>query len=241
MLDQSRVPLTWAGLGFSDAVAADIRKILAAPNGIFLAAGPTGSGKTTTLYTALSEMNSISRKIVSVEDPVEYSLPGIAQVQVDPEIDMTFARALRAILRQDPDVILIGEIRDQETAEIAVRAALVGRLVLSTVHTNDSVSAITRLSDLGIPRYLLGATLRGVLSQRLVKQRGGAGRTVIAELLKVSGPISDLISKGSEAPEILEEARRQGFKTLAETAEPAILAGLIDPLDIERAVGTADG
>ncbi|WP_457645943.1 GspE/PulE family protein, partial [Profundibacter sp.] len=171
LLDRDRLKLDWGALGFPADRAGGIEEIVGAPNGIFLVAGPTGSGKTTTLYTALSQINSVDRKIVSVEDPIEFSLEGVNQVQVEPQIDMTFARALRSILRQDPDVIMVGEIRDQETAEIAVRAALVGRMVLSTIHTNDSISAITRLLDLGTPAYLLAATLRGVLSQRLVRRR----------------------------------------------------------------------
>jgi MSHA biogenesis protein MshE len=144
-------------------------KLIHRPHGLILVTGPTGSGKTTTLYAALADLNTPERKILTVEDPVEYRLPGINQIQVNDKIDLTFARALRAFLRQDPDIILLGEMRDAETAQIALRAALTGHLVLSTLHTNDAPSAITRLIDLGVPPYLLSATIIGVMAQRLVR------------------------------------------------------------------------
>jgi general secretion pathway protein E len=140
------------------------------PNGIVLVTGPTGSGKTTTLYTGLLQLNSIERKIVTVEDPIEYQLAGINQIQVKPQIGLSFANLLRSILRQDPDVIMVGEIRDIETAQIAVQAALTGHLVLSTVHTNSAAATITRLRDMGLEDYLITAVLRGVLAQRLVRR-----------------------------------------------------------------------
>jgi general secretion pathway protein E len=140
------------------------------PNGIVLVTGPTGSGKTTTLYAALDRANDGKRKIVTVEDPVEFRMPGITQIQVQPEIGYSFAQALRAVLRHDPDVILIGEIRDRETAAIATQAALTGHLVLATLHTNDALGAIPRLVDMGVEPFLLGATLRGVMAQRLVRR-----------------------------------------------------------------------
>ncbi len=140
------------------------------PNGIVLVTGPTGSGKTTTLYTGLLALNSVARKIVTVEDPIEYQLRGINQIQVKPQIGLTFAALLRSILRQDPDVIMVGEIRDLETAQIAVQAALTGHLVLSTLHTNSAAATITRLRDMGLEDYLLTAVLRGVLAQRLVRR-----------------------------------------------------------------------
>ena len=139
------------------------------PHGIILVTGPTGSGKTTTLYCALEKINSPEKKIITVEDPVEYQLKGINQIQVKPAIGLTFANALRSIVRQDPDVILIGEIRDAETAEIAIQSALTGHLVLSTLHTNDAPSAITRLIDMGMEDYLLSSTIIGILAQRLVR------------------------------------------------------------------------
>ena len=139
------------------------------PHGIVLVTGPTGSGKTTTLYAALSRIDSTVTNVMTVEDPVEYDLDGIGQTQVNPRIDMSFARALRAILRQDPDVIMIGEIRDLETAQIAVQASLTGHLVLATLHTNDTVSSVTRLTDMGVEPFLLSSSLIGVLAQRLVR------------------------------------------------------------------------
>src|SRR5262249_18262430 len=140
------------------------------PHGILLVTGPTGSGKTTTLYSALTRLDRKTRNILTVEDPVEYELDGIGQTQVNPRIEMTFARALRAILRQDPDVVMIREIRDLETAQIAVQASLTGHLVLATLHTNDAPGAVTRLIDMGIEPYLLASTLNGVLAQRLVRK-----------------------------------------------------------------------
>ena len=139
------------------------------PHGIFLVTGPTGSGKTTTLYGSLAELKSDVINILTVEDPIEYSLPGIGQTQVNNKADMTFARGLRAILRQDPDVVMVGEIRDLETAEIAVQASLTGHLVMSTLHTNTAVGAITRLMDMGVEPFLLSSSLVGVLAQRLVR------------------------------------------------------------------------
>ena len=144
--------------------------MLAQPNGIILVTGPTGSGKTTTLYTALSVLNSPERKIFTVEDPVEYQLPGVNQIQVHPKIGLTFATALRSILRQDPDIIMVGEIRDLETAQIAIQASLTGHLVLSTVHTNCAAATVTRLLNMGVENYLLASCLKGVLAQRLVRR-----------------------------------------------------------------------
>lgn len=145
-------------------------RLINQPHGIVLVTGPTGSGKTTTLYAALSRLDASSTNIMTVEDPIEYDLDGIGQTQVNAKIDMTFAKALRAILRQDPDVVMIGEIRDLETAQIAVQASLTGHLVLATLHTNDSASAVTRLIDMGIEPFLLSSSLLGVLAQRLVRR-----------------------------------------------------------------------
>jgi type IV pilus assembly protein PilB len=146
------------------------RELIHKPNGIVLCTGPTGSGKTTTLYAALSELNEITEKIITTEDPVEYDIDGIVQVPINHEIGLTFAAALRSILRQDPDKILVGEIRDLETAQIAVQAALTGHMVFSTLHTNDAPSTITRMRDMGLEAYLITATLEGILAQRLVRK-----------------------------------------------------------------------
>jgi general secretion pathway protein E len=170
VLDRSAVALNYDRLGLAPGVVAKFRGALEVPNGIVLVTGPTGSGKTTTLYTGLLALNAVARKIVTVEDPVEYQLRGINQSQVRPQIGLTFANLLRSILRQDPDVIMVGEIRDSETAQIAVQAALTGHLVLSTLHTNSAAAAVTRLRDMGIEEYLLTAVLRGVLGQRLVRR-----------------------------------------------------------------------
>jgi len=169
ILDKGGVALDFAKLGFLDDTLARFMQALKQPNGILLVTGPTGSGKTTTLYTALDELNKPDVKILTVEDPVEYQMPGINQIQVKPQIDLTFANALRSIVRQDPDVIMIGEIRDLETAQIAVQSALTGHLVLSTVHTNDAPSTMNRLLDMGVDDYLLTSTIVGIEAQRLVR------------------------------------------------------------------------
>jgi len=169
ILDRSAVALELDRLGFAPQVTAGLREAIAHPYGIMLVTGPTGSGKTTTLYAALRELNTPERKILTVEDPIEYQLDGVNQIQVNTKIDLTFARALRAFLRQDPDIILIGEMRDRETANIAIQAALTGHLVLSTLHTNDAPSAVTRLLDMGMEDYLITSTVHAILAQRLVR------------------------------------------------------------------------
>ena len=169
LLNQSGGTLKLDSIGMPAEMVKKFRAILQRPNGLVLVTGPTGSGKTTTLYGALSELNSVDRKLITVEDPVEYRLPGINQVQVNEKIELTFARVLRAALRQDPDVVLVGEMRDQETAQIGMRAALTGHLVLSTLHTNDAVSTPVRLLDMGVPPYMVATSLQAVLAQRLVR------------------------------------------------------------------------
>jgi general secretion pathway protein E len=169
LLDKQAGRLDLGQLGMDPKTMALTDKLIHRPNGILLVTGPTGSGKTTTLYAALTRLNEKSRNIMTVEDPIEYYLDGIGQTQVNPKVQMTFARGLRAILRQDPDVVMVGEIRDLETAEIAVQASLTGHLVVSTLHTNTAVGAVTRLRDMGIEPFLLASTLVGVLAQRLVR------------------------------------------------------------------------
>ena len=170
ILDKENAGIDLEALGLTPTMYALLRDIMAEPNGILLVTGPTGSGKTTTLYAALRLLNDGSRNILTVEDPVEYAVDGIGQTQVNPKVGLTFAAGLRAILRQDPDVVMIGEIRDRETAEIAVQASLTGHLVLSTVHTNDAIGAITRMRDMKVEPFLLASTLRGVIAQRLVRR-----------------------------------------------------------------------
>jgi len=170
VLDRDSVTLDFEALGIVGKTQERLLDALEQPNGIFLVTGPTGSGKTTTLYAALSRLNSAESKIITVEDPVEYQLEGVNQIQVKPDIGLTFAHALRSILRQDPDIILVGEIRDLDTAEIAAQAALTGHLVLSTLHTNSAAASITRLLDMGVADYLVTATLNGIAAQRLVRR-----------------------------------------------------------------------
>lgn len=169
LLDKQAGRLSLSQLGMSQRDLTCMRQIISQPHGIILVTGPTGSGKTTTLYGALSDLNDASRNILTVEDPVEYSLPGIGQTQVSSKTNMTFAKGLRAILRQDPDVVMIGEIRDLETVEIAIQASLTGHLVLSTLHTNTAVGAVTRLQDMGVEPFLLSSSIIGVMAQRLVR------------------------------------------------------------------------
>lgn len=216
LLDRSSLRLGLDQLGFGPDHQAVFEGLIRRPHGIILVTGPTGSGKTTTLYSALQIINSVDRKIITVEDPVEYQLHGINQIQVKPSIGLTFASGLRHILRQDPDVILVGEIRDRETAEIAIHAALTGHLVLSTLHTNDAASAITRLLEMGIEQYLVTSTLLGVLAQRLVRQICGQCRAP-QSAAALCGP-----AEGEAAAALASEAgfygrgcadcREQGFR-----------------------------
>jgi len=170
LLNKEQALLSVTELGMTQTMTDGFKKALAAPNGIILVTGPTGSGKTTTLYAGLTTLNETSRNILTVEDPIEYALDGIGQTQVNNKVGMTFAAGLRAILRQDPDVVMVGEIRDPETAEIAVQASLTGHLVLSTVHTNSAVAAITRMRDMGVEKFLLASTVTAVVAQRLVRR-----------------------------------------------------------------------
>lgn len=169
LLNQGGTTLRLDAIGMPPQLVERFRAIVNRPNGLVLVTGPTGSGKTTTLYCALAELNSVEKKLITVEDPVEYRLSGINQVQVNEKIELSFARVLRSALRQDPDIVLVGEMRDQETAQIGLRAAMTGHLVLSTLHTNDAISTPLRLMDMGVPRYMVGSSLQAVLAQRLVR------------------------------------------------------------------------
>ncbi len=194
LLDKENTVLDFAGLGFAGRHLQQFIDVLSLPHGIILITGPTGSGKSTTMYAALKQLNTPERKIITVEDPVEYQMEGVNQIQAKPQIGLTFASALRSIVRQDPDVIMIGEMRDLETARIAVQSALTGHLVLSTLHTNDAAGGITRLLDMGLEEYLLTSTVNGILAQRLVRK--------LCPVCKV-GAIAD--------PEIVKELRLQRF------------------------------
>lgn len=204
ILDRSVVSLSLDNVGMDEHTLTTFRKIIDRPNGIILVTGPTGSGKTTTLYSALSEMNDIKDKLITTEDPVEYDIDGIVQIPIDHSIGVTFASCLRAILRQDPDTILVGEIRDVETAEIAVQASLTGHLVFSTLHTNDAPSTITRMKDMGIPTFLITACVEAILAQRLVRRICAACR----EETEVSKEI--LIDLGLKPEELTDKKFYRG-------------------------------
>ncbi len=244
-------------LGFDPECLNHLRQVLKKPYGVILLTGPTGSGKTTTLYAALSELNDVGRKIITVEDPVEYQLDGIIQMQVHPKIDLTFAIGLRHMLRHDPDVLMVGEIRDAETAEIAIRSSLTGHLVFSTLHTNDSVGALTRLIDLGMQPYLVASSLECVIAQRLVRllcphckaqkddeyvavgcgecnQTGYYGRTVIHEFMVIDDEIKNMLGDGATAMDIREAATRKGMRPLRESGLAKVKAGLTSRDEVMR-------
>ncbi|MBS1038690.1 GspE/PulE family protein [Gluconobacter cerinus] len=277
VLDRSVVRFEYERLGLADDVVVEFRDALDLPNGIVLVTGPTGSGKTTTLYTGLTGMNVSDRNVVTIEDPIEYQLSGINQIQVRAGIGLSFARLLRSLLRQDPDVIMVGEIRDIETAQIAVQAALTGHLVLSTLHTNSAAAAITRLRDMGVEDYLLTAVLRGVLAQRLVRklcvscraaepvpealitrfgfdqrkeprlwratgcphcrQTGYRGRLAIAEFLRPTPALVQLILSGADSSAIERQAVADGMITMFRAGLMAALAGETTIEEVGRAVG----
>jgi general secretion pathway protein E len=204
ILDKESVGIDLDAIGMPPAIHTLYRDALSEPNGIVLVTGPTGSGKTTTLYAGLRILNDRTRNILTVEDPVEYAIDGVGQTQVNEKVGFSFATGLRAILRQDPDVVMVGEIRDRETADIAVQASLTGHLVLSTVHTNDAVGAITRLRDMGIEPFLIASTLRTVIAQRLVRKLCPACRQPV----EAAGSVSDLL--GFEPGAVIFEARGCG-------------------------------
>jgi len=202
LLDKESVRFDLDALGFDGGPRARLDQILEIPYGILLVTGPTGSGKSTTLYTVLSRLNTQERKIITVEDPVEYQIPGINQIQVKPAIGMTFSGALRSIVRQDPDIIMVGEMRDLETASIAVQSALTGHLVLSTLHTNDAASGVTRLLDMGVEDYLLTSTINGILAQRLVRRLCFGCRERYEPLPEVSAKIRRSLGEGVDASQL---------------------------------------
>ncbi len=216
ILDRSVVSLNLGKVGMDPPTLKQFREVIARPNGIVLVTGPTGSGKTTTLYSALSELNNIEDKLITTEDPVEYDIEGIVQIPIDADIGVTFAACLRSILRQDPDIILVGEIRDLETAEIAVQASLTGHMVFSTLHTNDAPTSVTRLKDMGVPAFLITATLEAILAQRLVRRVCGQCReetTPSEELVVDLGmKFEDLVGKKVYKGRGCEVCNNTGYK-----------------------------
>ena len=258
LLDKSESKLTLESVGMKGDTLARFEQLIAQPHGIVLVTGPTGSGKTTTLYAALGRLDASSSNIMTVEDPIEYELPGVGQTQVNAKIDLTFAKALRAILRQDPDIIMIGEIRDFETAQIAIQASLTGHLVFATLHTNDSVSAVTRLTDMGVEPFLLSSSLLGVLAQRLVRklcpvcaspthdgeaqpvgcdacgQTGYQGRTGIFELLVADDAVQSLIHNRAPESQLFVAGERGGLRSMREDGERLVKTGVTSRAELLR-------
>lgn len=260
ILDRSNVELDYNKLGFDEQAIKQVTNIAQQQNGIILLTGPTGSGKTTTLYTILKSLSGQDSKIFTVEDPIEYRLAGVTQLQIDPDIGLTFSQALRSVLRQDPDIILIGEIRDRETADIAIQAALTGHLVLSTLHTNSAVGAISRLKDMGVESYLIAATLRGIISQRLVRKLcpsceltktsthcddcmglGYAGRCAAYEILELTDTISEAIQNELSEDQIQKIAIGKGMQPIAKHAQHLIETGKTDEMEIHRVFSQLGG
>ncbi|ABX38326.1 general secretory pathway protein E [Delftia acidovorans SPH-1] len=240
LLDKSESKLSLEAVGMQGETLRRFTHMTAQPHGIVLVTGPTGSGKTTTLYAALSRMDASRSNIMTVEDPIEYELAGVGQTQVNAKIDLTFAKALRAILRQDPDVIMIGEIRDFETAQIAIQASLTGHLVLATLHTNDASSAVTRLIDMGVEPFLLSSSLLGVLAQRLVRKidttepSGYRGRTGIFEMLVVDDTIRAQIHRQASEAEIRDTALASGMRLMRDDGERLVREGITTPEEVLR-------
>jgi len=249
LLDKSGAKLSLESVGMQGDVLKRFEHLVAQPHGIILVTGPTGSGKTTTLYAAMERLDTRGQNIMTVEDPIEYELPGVGQTQVNAKIDLTFAKALRAILRQDPDIIMIGEIRDFETAQIAIQASLTGHLVLATLHTNDAASAVTRLADMGIEPFLLSSSLLGVLAQRLVRKlctachgagcttcghTGYQGRTGVFELLVTDDAIRAQIHSSASEADIRAAAIAGGMTLMREDGERLIKAGITSREELMR-------
>ncbi len=272
LLDKSAVIVGMEDLGLSMDELEGFERLIASPNGIVLVTGPTGSGKTTTLYSALTTINSMEKNIVTIEDPIEYELPLIRQTQVNAKAGLVFSNGLRALLRQDPDIIMVGEIRDKETAEVAIQASLTGHLVLSTLHTNDAPSALTRLIDMGVEPFLIASSVVGILAQRLVrticekckeeyspdfgtlqelgietkekfhkgsgcyycKQTGYVGRLGIFELLPINDVIKKMVNDKASADQIRDYAKKEGMKSLKDSAIEKAKAGLTTLEEILR-------
>jgi len=259
LLDQSQTQLSLDAVGMTRKMQAELLDLVERPTGIILVTGPTGSGKTTSLYAALGRIDRASRNVMTIEDPVEYHLDGISQMQVNVKRGVTFAAGLRSLLRQDPDVILVGEIRDAETAQLAIQASLTGHLVLATLHTNDAPSAITRLIDIGVEPYLVTSTLLAALAQRLIRRTcqtckgsgvgehvgmggkcevcGGSGykgRLGIYEIMKMDDNLRKLTLRSADAVALYESAIAAGFKTMKDDAAEKVAAGLTDEAEVFR-------
>jgi general secretion pathway protein E len=249
LLDKSESRISLESVGMTGDTLQRFLQLIGQPHGIILVTGPTGSGKTTTLYAALSRLDATASNIMTVEDPIEYELPGIGQTQVNPKIDLDFAKALRAILRQDPDVIMIGEIRDYETAQIAIQASLTGHLVLATLHTNDASSAVTRLTDMGVEPFLLSSSLLGVLAQRLVRKlcshchgpgcaecghTGYQGRTGVFELMTTDDAMRALIHNRAAEAEIRAAALAAGMRLMRDDGERLVREGVTSREEVVR-------
>ena len=263
LLDKTESRFTLEGLGMDGEVLSSFARLIQQPHGIVLVTGPTGSGKTTTLYASLGRVDTATTNVLTVEDPVEYELAGIGQTQVNPKIDLTFAKALRAILRQDPDVIMIGEIRDYETASIAIQASLTGHLVLATVHTNDAPSSVTRLIDMGVEPFLLSSSLLGVLAQRLVRKlcphckregedaetgekrwhpvgcakcghTGYKGRTGVYELMTVDAQVQTLVHNRAPEQDLIAAARAAGLHSMREDGQRLVTSGITSLEEVIR-------
>jgi general secretion pathway protein E len=261
LLDKTESKFSLESLGMSGDVLEAYARLIRQPHGIVLVTGPTGSGKTTTLYASLQRVDTATTNVLTVEDPVEYELPGIGQTQVNPKIDLTFAKALRAILRQDPDVIMVGEIRDFETAQIAIQASLTGHLVLATVHTNDAVSSVTRLIDMGVEPYLLSSSLLGTLAQRLVRKlcthcrrrgddglwhpvgcpecghTGYKGRTGVYELMSVDDKLRALIHNRAAENKLFVAAEANGLRPMGEDGQRLVEQGVTSREEVLRVTG----
>lgn len=241
-------------LGMQPEQGEEVGEWIQQPTGLLLVTGPTGSGKTTTVYVLINELNNVARNIVTLEDPVEIRLPGVNQVQINEKTGLTFARGLRAVVRQDPDVIMIGEIRDKETADMAVRAALTGHLVLTSLHTGDAASALTRLLDMGIPPYLLASSVTGIVAQRLVRKlchrcRGAGGtcstcrgsgyygRVGVFEVLTVDEELQALVTQRPSVNQLRQHMYRRGLLPLRERIEALTASPRRALVEGERAVG----
>jgi len=252
LLNRSDSSFSLDSLGFSARYSGYLQSILTVTSGLILVTGPTGSGKTTTLAALLKELDIKSTKIISIEDPVEYRVPGIVQIQVNEELGLSFDALLRRIFRQDPDVIMIGEIRDIETAELAIRAALTGHLVFATLHTNNSIEAVYRLQNMGIQPYMVAAVLKAVIAQRLIRKvcnecmangcarcsnTGYMGRTAIAEFIPVDLTLQDMIAGGVVIEQLRSYLRETHFRTLYDDAEEKVSSGLTTETEIRRELG----